>query len=135
MVVLGVILMAVVVTIMAVNWAKLISKKSKSELMVLWALFLCSLFGLICVVILIILRIIFERRVTGKKIRITFLRIKLISMYVFGLGYLFHCGLYIWKHSSQLEGEDKEKTIVIVLNSKTKTALILIAINVYIYLV
>ncbi|XP_061185786.1 uncharacterized protein LOC133193886 [Saccostrea echinata] len=32
------------------------------------------------------------------KIKITFLDIKLYSMYAFGLCYFFHCGLYIWKH-------------------------------------
>lgn len=32
--------------------------------------------------------------------KITFFYIKLISLYIFGLCYLFHCGLYAWKHSA-----------------------------------
>lgn len=31
----------------------------------------------------------------------TFAKVKLISMYVFGIGFLFHTGLYIWKHTIQ----------------------------------
>lgn len=33
--------------------------------------------------------------------KITFWKIKLFSMYLFGFCYLFHCGLYAWKHNSE----------------------------------
>lgn len=41
---------------------------------------------------------------------ISFLKLKLISMYFFGTCYFLHCGLYIWKHS--LEHENKELGII-----------------------
>lgn len=41
---------------------------------------------------------------------ISFLKMKLISMYFFGTCYFLHCGLYIWKHS--LEHENKELGII-----------------------
>lgn len=41
---------------------------------------------------------------------ISFLKLKLISMFFFGTCYFLHCGLYIWKHS--LEDENKELGII-----------------------
>lgn len=41
---------------------------------------------------------------------ISFLKMKLISMYFFGTFYFLHCGLYIWKHS--LEHVNKELGII-----------------------
>lgn len=41
---------------------------------------------------------------------ISFLKLKLISMYFFGTCYFLHCGLYIWKHC--LEHENKELGII-----------------------
>lgn len=49
---------------------------------------------------LLFLRIRCNRSVEIHTTEIAFLRIKLISMYIFGLGFLFHCGLYIWKHAT-----------------------------------
>lgn len=81
-VVFGVIVHAVVVSIMAVNWAELIFMKCESEQMVLVILIIFSSTGFICTALLLFLR--------GKKYNIfsetkgiTFLKIKLISLYVF----------------------------------------------------
>lgn len=49
---------------------------------------------------LLFLRIRCNRSVEIHTTEIAFLRIKLISMYIFGQGFLFHCGLYIWKHAT-----------------------------------
>lgn len=112
-VVFGVIVHAVVVSIMAVNWAELIFMKCESEQMVLVILIIFSSTGFICTALLLFLR--------GKKYNIfsetkgiTFLKIKLISLYVFGIGYMFHCGLYVWKHS--LKTDCKHDTLGIIYN-------------------
>lgn len=101
LVALGVVLLAVIVTIMAVNWAKLITDVCKSEKMVLLVLIVFISIGVVCVFGLLIFRICHKRSVEIHTTQITFFRIKLISMYIFGLGFLFHCGLYIWKHATQ----------------------------------
>lgn len=98
---LGVLLQAIVVSIMVVNWAQLISPECENENMVLIVLLTSISIGLISVVGLLILRQInFKLEPTENKTSITFLKITLISMYIFGLGYIFHCGLYTWKHFS-----------------------------------
>ena len=43
---------------------------------------------------------------SGNCKKITFYHIKLLSLYLFALGYLFHCGLYAWKHSSSIPKND-----------------------------
>lgn len=103
MVVLGVVVLAVVVSIMVVNWAKLIYKKCYSDRMVLSVLITFNVIGVIFVAILSYLRAKhsgFGNRKNRRKL--TFLKIKLFSMYIFGICYLFHCGLYLWKHFSFL---------------------------------
>lgn len=100
MVALGVVLLAVIVTIMAVNWAKLISDECHSESIVLIVLLIFIIVGLISVWMLLFLRIRCNRSVEIHTTEMAFLRIKLISMYIFGLGFLLHCGLYIWKHAT-----------------------------------
>lgn len=86
---------------MVVNWAQLISPECENENMVLIVLLISISIGLISVVGLLILRQInFKLEPSENKTSITFLKIKLISMYIFGLGYIFHCGLYTWKHFS-----------------------------------
>lgn len=98
---LGVLLLGIVVSIMAVNWAQLISPECENENMVLIVLLISISIGLISVVGLLISRQIhFKLEPSENKRSITFLKIKLISMYIFGLGYIFHCGLYTWKHFS-----------------------------------
>lgn len=101
MIVLGVLLQGIVVSIMAVNWAQLISPECENENMVQIVLMISISIGLISVVVLLFLR----RRnskseLSEHKTSITFLKIKLISLYIFGLGYTFHCGLYTWKNFS-----------------------------------
>lgn len=85
---------------MAVNWTRLISDKCESEGIVLVVLLIFILFGVGCVWLLLALRICCNRSLVIHTTKISFLTIKLISMYIFGLGFLFHCGLYIWKHAT-----------------------------------
>lgn len=42
----------------------------------------------------------------GKSTGISFFHIKLFSLYLFALGYFFHCGLYAWQHSSSIPKND-----------------------------
>lgn len=97
-VVLGVTVLAIVGSIMIVNWAKLIYPKCESKIMVLAVLSIFNTIGLVSVVFLIYSRL--NPKDMYLTTRNTFLKIKLISMYIFGLGYFFHCGLYLWKHSN-----------------------------------
>lgn len=98
---LGVLLQAIVVSIMAVNWAQLISPECENENMVQIVLMISISIGLISVVVLLFLRQRNSRsELPEHKTSITFLKIKLISLYIFGLGYMFHCGLYTWKNFS-----------------------------------
>lgn len=107
-VVFGVIVHAFVVSIMVVNWAELIFKKCESETMVLVILLFFSFIGLLSTAFLLWFRRKKYENLSETK-RITFLKIKLISLYVFGIGYLFHCALYAWKHSIKSNdcGNDK----------------------------
>lgn len=99
LVVIGVVALAIVGSIMAVNWAKLIYPECESNIMVLGVLITFHIIGLLSVWYLIYSRINQwqddENLSTGN----TFLKIKLISLYIFGLGYMFHCGYFIWKHT------------------------------------
>lgn len=98
---LGVIFLAILLSIMVVNWAKLMRKKYVSENMVLLALIVVNGSGFLCVWILGFCRL-SENGHTIRQdtnIKITFIKIKLFSMYFFGSCYLFHCGLYAWMHS------------------------------------
>lgn len=99
MVVFGVVILAIVVSIMAIHWANLIyDDDCSSEKMVLWLLIVVSALGIISVLILIIFRF-WNGDNSIHTSGITFLKIKLVFMYIFGLGYLSHCGLYAWKHT------------------------------------
>lgn len=107
LVVLGVVVLAIVVSIMAVNWANLIYSECDSEIMVLAVLLTFQLIGVFCVIVLIYLRK--TASDMNLKTKDTFLKIKLISMYIFGVGYLFHCGFYMWKHEVTQECSKKGK--------------------------
>lgn len=85
---------------MAVNWARLISDDCESEGIVLVVLLIFIIFGVICVWLLLALRIHCKSSLVIHTTKISFLTRKLISMYLFGLGFLIHCGLYIWKHAT-----------------------------------
>lgn len=115
MVALGVVLLAIVVSIMVINWAKLIFKKCDSEKMVLDVLIAFSVFGLCSIIALIFARFGYGRYVHNSK-GIPFLKIKLISMNIFGVGFMFHCGLYYWKHSIDVKCANDTKTIGKVYN-------------------
>lgn len=110
MVALGVVILAIVVSIMVINWAKLIFNKCTSENMVLWALFVFSLIGLFSIIGLIAARFLKDRYKHNSK-GIPFLKIKLISMNIFGVGFMFHCGLYFWKHSIDVKCAKDNKEI------------------------
>lgn len=79
-----------------VNWLKVINHECDSEIQVLAVLITFNSIGTFCVGYLIYSRTKNnDMNLTTKNIS---LKIKLISMYIFGVGYLFHCGLYVWKH-------------------------------------
>lgn len=83
---------------MAVHWANLLYPKCYSELIVLSLLLVTSILGFCFALILIYVR--FKKCIVKPKMSMnTFLIFKLISMYVFGLGFMFHCGLNAWKRS------------------------------------
>lgn len=96
---LGVLLQAIVVSVMAVNWAQLISPRCKNENRVQIVLIISVSIGSVSTVVLLCLRQKkFKAERSEHKTSITFLKIKLIALYIFGLGYMFHCGLYTWKN-------------------------------------
>lgn len=99
MVVFGVVVLAIVVSIMAIHWAKLLYEDCYSDKLIYWLLVIVSAVGIISVSILIILRFKNCANSIHTSSGITFLKIKLVFMYIFGVGYLFHCGLYAWKHT------------------------------------
>lgn len=91
---------------MAVNWAKLVYPECESQIMVLAVLITFHVIGLLSVWYLIYSRINHKDKnlTTGN----SFLKIKLISMYIFGLGYMFHCGYFIWKHTFSNDCRDED---------------------------
>lgn len=83
---------------MAVHWANLLYPKCYSEFIVLLLLLVTSILGIIFALILICVR--FKKCIVKPRMSMnTFLIFKLISMYIFGLGFMFHCGLNAWKRS------------------------------------
>lgn len=93
LIVLGVLLPAIVVSIMAVNWAQLISPECKNKNMGQIVLIISVSIGLVSIIVLLCLRQRnFKSELSEHKTSITFLKIKLISLYIFGLGHMFHCG-------------------------------------------
>lgn len=99
-IVAGVGLLAFVVTIMVVNWARLIFKKEVATTVVSSVLIFFNLLGLIGVLYLGCSHVFNGSSNTHKDTESDeFFKIKLMSLYLFGLCYLFHCGLYAWKHS------------------------------------
>lgn len=96
---LGVLLQAIVVSIMAVNWAQLISPECENKKMGQIFLIISVSIGLVSIIVLLCLRQRnFKSKLSEHKTNITFLKIKLISLFIFGLGYMFHCVLYTWKN-------------------------------------
>lgn len=83
--------------------------------MVLDVLIAFSVFGLCSIIALIFARFGYGRYVHNSK-GIPFLKIKLISMNIFGVGFMFHCGLYYWKHSIDVKCANDTKTIGKVYN-------------------
>lgn len=98
LVVLGVVILALVVSIMAMHWAKLIYEDCYSDMIVFCLLIVVSSLGIISILILLFLPLCNSDNFIHTP-GITFFKIKLVFMYIFGLGYLFHCGLYAWKHT------------------------------------
>lgn len=89
---LGVIVLAIVGSIITFNWAKLIYPECESKIMLLEVLIAFHMIGFVCVLILIYSRLNPDDIYLNTKN--TFLKIKFISMNIFGLGYLFH--VYLW---------------------------------------
>lgn len=93
----GVVILVIVVLIMVINWVKFIFNKCILENMVLWVLFVFSLIGLFSIIGLIVVCFLKDRYKYNLK-GIFFLKIKLILMNIFGVGFMFYCGLYFWKY-------------------------------------
>lgn len=120
MIVLGVVLLSIIVPLMIVNWADLIFEKGFSEELVLGVLITANLSGLLSTIGLLLHNACVKvkdniktgaagtaenkraNQIYRKKQK--FLKIKLYSLYLFGFGYAFHCGLYAWKHHDTANG-------------------------------
>ena len=109
LVVLGVVVLAVVVSIMVVNWAKLIFEEDISNVMVLIVLITANSSGVLGLFSLACFRFYEWYRANPETERvlrkpnvkeITFLKVKRFSMVVFGLCYIMHCVFYAWEHST-----------------------------------
>ena len=109
LVVLGVVVLAVVVSIMVVNWAKLIFEEDISNVMVLIVLITANSSGVLGLFSLACYRFYEWYRANPETERvlrkpnvkeITFLKVKRFSMVVFGLCYIMHCVFYAWEHST-----------------------------------
>lgn len=101
---------------MVMNWAKLTSfkdDKDTSQMIVLSILITANTSGLLSTSCLLLSKY-FDRKngddietveVSNEKSCGTSMifKVKLCSLYLFGFGYLFHCGLYAWKHNCALE--------------------------------
>lgn len=93
----GVVILVIVVLIMVINWVKFIFNKCVLEKMVLGVLIVFSVIGLFSIILLIIVCYKMKRYIYNLK-GIFFLKIKLILMNIFGVGFMFYCGLYFWKY-------------------------------------
>lgn len=71
-----------------------------SELAVILSLMVPNVIGSTCLIYLICLAYNYPSLLHRTEL-FTFAKVKLISMYIFGIGFLFHTGLYIWKHTIQ----------------------------------
>ena len=109
-IVAGVGLLAFVGTIMVVNWARLIFDKKVAKTVVSSVLIFFNSLGLIGVLYLGCSHFFncscnthtdskSDETDDSSPREFTFFKIELMSLYLFGLCYLFHCGLYAWKHS------------------------------------
>lgn len=130
---LGVLLQAIVVSIMAVNWAQLISPECENKNIGQIVLIISVSIGLVSIIVLLCLRQRnFKSELSEHKTSITFLKIKLISLYIFGLGYMFHCGLYTWKNFSyDICPENSNLSIVFNILSILYTFLLFIYFALY----
>lgn len=93
-----------------VNSLDRVSDDSEKEMYVAIVLIVSHLFGALPVAILGKIRPKGERIECFNRRGISFLKMKLISMYFFGTCYFLHCGLYIWKHI--LEHVNRELGII-----------------------
>lgn len=93
-----------------VSFLDRVSDNSEKEMYVAIVLIVSHLFGALPVAILGKIRPKGERIECFNRRGISFLKMKLISMYFFGTCYFLHCGLYIWKHI--LEHVNRELGII-----------------------
>lgn len=93
-----------------VSFLDRVSDNSEKEMYVAIILIVSHLFGALPVAILGKIRPKGERIECFNRRGISFLKMKLISMYFFGTCYFLHCGLYIWKHI--LEHVNRELGII-----------------------
>lgn len=98
---------------MVMSTTSVLYVKCDSQTMVLAVVFTFNSLGTICVGYLIYSRA--KNNDMNLTTKNTFLKIKLISMYIFGIGYMYHCALYIWKHLSTKECPDKTINVLGVL--------------------
>lgn len=71
-----------------------------TELIVIFCFMIPNVIGSICLIYLIRLAYNYPSLLHRTEL-FTFAKVKLISMYVFGIGFMFHTGLYIWKNTTQ----------------------------------
>lgn len=71
-----------------------------TELIVIFCFMIPNVIGSTCLIYLISLAYNYPSLLHRTEL-FTFAKVKLISMYVFGIGFLFHTGLYIWKNTTQ----------------------------------
>lgn len=94
----GVVVFVIVVLIMVIYWVKLFYEDCYFDKLIYWFLVIVSVVGIIFVFIFIILCFKNCVNLINILLGIIFLKIKFVFMYIFGVGYLFYCGLYVWKY-------------------------------------
>lgn len=81
-----------------VNFLDRVPNDSEKEMYIAIVLMVSHLLGTLPITTLWIVRPTGERIECFNRRGISFLKMKLISLYFFGTCYFLHCGLYIWKH-------------------------------------
>lgn len=96
-VILGIIFLIVAIAMMANHRLKWLKNYYRNELIVIIIFLISNVFGILGFLFLIYLRC----RISSVRIyttEFTFSKLKLILLYIFGIGYMFHSGLFAWKH-------------------------------------
>lgn len=95
--IIGIGFLGLVIAFMIVHRMNLLNNYCTSELIIIILFIFSNLFGISGFLLLIYLRC----KISSVRIsttEFTFSKFKLILLYIFGIGYMFHSGLYAWKH-------------------------------------